>query len=146
MHLSFEMIWIGLKLGSEDSLLARVCYSIELSHEALHDRSQLFMIMLTGQSCWALVVQVLLVNYFGCRDAWVLRVLWQVRVAQWRLVWGLGSQLRARALKSCWALHILGLDASPYIIECQSFVMLPLCFNTSNTSWSMYSDVIQELM
>jgi hypothetical protein len=38
--------------------------SIELSPEALHARSRLFMTMLMGQSCRALVAQALLVDLF----------------------------------------------------------------------------------
>jgi hypothetical protein len=53
------------------------------------------MTTLMGQSCCALVAQALLVDLFGCRDASVLRLLWQVRVAQWQPACGLGSQLGA---------------------------------------------------
>jgi hypothetical protein len=53
------------------------------------------MATLTGQFCRALVAQALLVDLFGYRNARVLRVLWQVCVAQWRPTEGLGSQLRA---------------------------------------------------
>jgi hypothetical protein len=67
----------------------------------------------------------LLVNLFGCRNARVLRVLWQVCVAQWRPTQGLGSQLGTQALKSCRRLRILGLDAGPCIIECR----LLYCFH-----------------
>jgi hypothetical protein len=41
---------LKLSFGSKVSLIVRVCLSIELSHEALHARSQLFMAMLIGQS------------------------------------------------------------------------------------------------
>jgi hypothetical protein len=123
------MIWIGLKLENKDSLLMWVWHNIELSHEALHARSRLFMAALTGQSYWTLVAQALLVDLFCCTNIWVLWVLWQVRVAQWWPTGGLGSQLGARALKSGRGLRILGLDAGPCSIECQSFVSLPLCLN-----------------
>jgi hypothetical protein len=53
------------------------------------------MTTLMGQSCQALVAQALPVDLFGYRNARVLRVLWQVFVAQWRSTGGLGSQLGA---------------------------------------------------
>jgi hypothetical protein len=53
------------------------------------------MTTLMGQSCLALVAQALLVDLFGCKNVRVLRVLWQVCVAQWRPTGGLGSQLGA---------------------------------------------------
>jgi hypothetical protein len=44
-------IVLKLSFGSKVSLIVRVWLSIELSHEALHARSRLFMTTLTGQSC-----------------------------------------------------------------------------------------------
>jgi hypothetical protein len=41
-------------------------------------------------------------------------------------------------VKSHRGLRGIGLDAGPCIVECQSFVSLPLCFETSNTALSMY--------
>jgi hypothetical protein len=42
---------LNLRFGSKVSLVVRVWLSIELSHEALHARSRLFMAALMGQSC-----------------------------------------------------------------------------------------------
>jgi hypothetical protein len=53
------------------------------------------MATLTGQCCRALVTQALLVDLLDCRYARGLRVLQQVRVAQWRPTGGLGCQLGA---------------------------------------------------
>jgi hypothetical protein len=104
----------------------------------LHARSRLFMATLMGQSCWALVAQVLLVQLIVCRDAWILWFLWQFHVAQWRSTWRLWSQLGVEALKSHHGLHILGLDVSPCIIELV-YVSFSLCFQNSNTSlcWTL---------
>jgi hypothetical protein len=94
----------------------------------------MFVDTLTDQSCWALVAQDLLVDIiFVCRDARVLRLLWQVHLAQ-RWARGMGCDLGASPVKSRRGLRIIGLDTSPCIIEWLSFVSLW----TLNTLLHMY--------
>jgi hypothetical protein len=91
------------------------------------------MVTLMDQSCQALVAQCLLVDLFGCKNDWVLQVLWQVCVAQRWPIRGLESQLGAWVLKSCRELHILGLDAGPCIFCISS--TNPPCLRVGRHSW-----------
>jgi hypothetical protein len=62
-----------------------------------------------------------------CRDARVLRLLWQVDVAQWRAQ-GVGRDLGARLMSSSRGLCILGPMRALVSPSGSILVLLPLCF------------------
>jgi hypothetical protein len=97
----------------------------------MHAMSQLFMAVLTDQSCWALVAQALLVDSIVCRHAWVLRLLRQMSVTQW-WAWELGGDLGARPVSSSRWLRIIGPMQALVSLSNNILVSLPLCFKVEH--------------
>jgi hypothetical protein len=83
--------------------------------------------------------QALFVKLYVCRDAWVLWLLWDVRVAQWRSTERMKSQLGAEALKSRHETSYLRARCEPFVSVELVYISLPLYFWNSNISlcWTL---------